>query len=174
VNEPGRKEAVMKTITLSVAVVALFLSGCSREHTGLPVPSEPSPLPAPAPPPPPPSPQPPPPGSLFSEVYSEVTVGQVVHGRPTPNDPECVAVPGFTCQHFRVTPATDGTLTVVITFSHDPLRQVLDLSAMSAEGWTVWANHDALEMGITRGRTYEITVWYLTPGVEFELRTSLN
>lgn len=103
-----------------------------------------------------------------------MAVGQVVNGRPTPDDPECVDVPGFTCQHFRVTPATDGSLTVVITFSHDPLRQVLDLSLMSAEGWTVWANHDALAMGVMQGQTYEITVWYLTPGVEFELRTSLN
>jgi hypothetical protein len=168
VNELRRKEAVMKTLALLVAVVALIASGCSHEHSGIPVPSGPSPVPAPAPP------QPPPPGSRFSKIYSEVTVGQVVHGAPTPSDPECVDVPGFTCQHFRVTPSTDGTLTVVITFSHDPLRQVLDLSLMTAEGWTSWANHDELAVQVMRGQTYEITVWYLTPGVTFELRTMLN
>jgi hypothetical protein len=160
----------MKTITLPVAVVALFLSGCSREHTGLPVPSGPSPVPAPAPAPP----QPPPPGSRFSKVYSEVTVGQVVQGAPTPNDPECVDVPGFTCQHFRVTAEADGTLTVVMTYSLGAVKQVLDLSLMTTEGWTSWASHDALAVQVTRGQAYEITVWYLTPGVTFELRTMLN
>jgi hypothetical protein len=171
VIEPGHKEAVMKTIALLVAVAALFAFGCSRDHTGPPLPSTPSPTPSPTPAPAPPQL---PTGSRFSEVYSEVAVGQVVHGAPTPHDPECVDVPGFTCQHFRVTPAADGTLAVVMIVSLGVATQVLDLSVMTAEGSTSWSQHYTVEEPVTHGKTYEITVWYLTPGVEFELRTSLN
>ena len=161
----------MKTIALLVTVAALFAFGCSRDHTGPPLPSTPSPSPSPTPAPAPPQP---PPGSRFSEIYSEVAVGQVVHGAPTPKDPECVGVPGFKCQHFHVTPTAAGRLVVAMTVSLGPATQVLDLSLMMPTGLTTWSNQNALEVPVTRGETYEITVWYLTDGVAYELRTSLK
>src|SRR5262245_66409605 len=103
----------MKSFTLCAAFVLLLASGCNKEHPEFPVPTGPSspggPPPPPQPPPlPPPQPTPPSPGSPFSSVYSELAVGEVVHGAPASNDPECVEVPGFRCQHFRLTPDADG------------------------------------------------------------------
>ncbi len=125
--------------------------------------------------PPPSSPTPACPSSLssfpadpFSERYTWTTVGQAVSGRFAAADPPC---DGFHCQYFRLTPPTDGMLDVEMTYSLGTARQVLDLSLSDPQSRIWWA---PLCVPVSAGTTYQITVWYGTPGVEFELRASLR
>jgi hypothetical protein len=48
---------------------------------------------------------------------------------------------------------------------------LLDLSPADSQGSKWW--HPVLA-SVKAGTTYEITLWYVKPGVEFEFRTSLQ
>ncbi|MGH9384492.1 MAG: hypothetical protein ACRD2N_09425 [Vicinamibacterales bacterium] len=108
------------------------------------------------------------PADPFSEPYQWIAPGEHVSGRFEADDPQCF---GFHCRYFRLTPPNNGVLHVEMTYSLGQVKQPLDLSLSDAQSRIWWA---PLCVGVTGGTTYQITVWYLTPGVEFELRTSLR
>ena len=152
----------MGKLSASVACVALFLAGCGSDSgTRTPLgPSQATPAPAT-------------PRNPFAETYTQITVGEVVSRRVATTDPACEA---WHCQHFRLTAPTTGRLEVVMTYSTGNL----DISVTDSEGRESW---DPAPVGglvrvsamVTAGVTYQMTVWeYEFPGVEYELRTTLQ
>jgi len=144
--------------------VTLLLVGCDgRETVSAPSSLPPPTIVAPSPAPPP----------AFSERYTPIVVGEIVSRSVTADDPPCADFPEFRCQYFRLTVPSDGRLDVAMTSSLGAVRQPLDISMRDsqqrAEGW--W---HPISASVQAGSTYQLTVWYGTPGVEFELRSSLR
>lgn len=155
----------MRTLSRSVLCLGLLAIACGDGLRW-------EPLPAPSQIPPPPSGTDPPspfPGSPFSERYTPITVGQVVTGRVAADDPRCVGDPAFQCQYFRITAPSDGLLAVALTAAGGNVDLSVTNSAMQ-EWWAPIAR-----VPVTAGATYQITLWeYEEPGVQFELRSSLQ
>jgi hypothetical protein len=122
----------------------------------------------------------PPPAPVFLEPYTQLTVGSTFARTVDRSaNPECIGVPGFGCQYFRIMPDRDGTLEVEVNWviATQP-DQGLDLSLESARG-QVWADgfgngQTSLRSFVKAGETSQITVWYTFPGVEFTLQTALQ
>ena len=144
--------------------VALLLVGCDGPHTPSALrPLQVSTIVAPPPPSFPP----------FSERYSQIVAGQMVSRSVTADDPPCAEYPEFRCQYFRITPPSDGRLDVAMTSTLGAVRQPLDLSMRaSRQGPEEWWH--PISASVRAGSTYQLTVWYGTPGVEFQLRSSLS
>jgi hypothetical protein len=108
----------------------------------------------------------------FAETFTQIELGEVVHRLVAADSPECVELPGWKCQYFRVTVPNSGMLMVDMTFSLGGVTtQGLDLSLADSQGSKSW--HPVVAP-VKTGTTYEITLWYVTPGVQFEFRTSLR
>ena len=155
----------------SIASLALLATACSDvSHPVLP--TAPSQVPAPSPTPAA--------AFRFSEPYTQVSVGDVVTRRGRTDDSECVDLPGWHCHYFRITAPSDGTLDVLLKWVLETQpNQPLDLSFTDSDGRTFWSEYGPgpqgrLRASVKAGSIHQITVWYTFPGVEFELRSSLE
>ncbi|MGH9331500.1 MAG: hypothetical protein ACRD09_13750 [Vicinamibacterales bacterium] len=93
----------------------------------------------------------------------------MITGRVAADDPRCVGDEGYQCQYFRLTAPSDGLLAVVLTTSGGNVD--LSVSNSALEQW--WLPIERVP--VKAGATYQITLWeYERPGVEFELRSSLQ
>jgi hypothetical protein len=163
-GETTRSSILVCVWAICVAVVG---TGCDfgpkRSSTVL------SPTPVTAPPVPPPPPRP----AHFSERFTEVAVGDLVRHSFTEADPVCDEYPPLLCLFYRVTPGVDGVLDLNLTITKRNPIQGLDISLwdpqLGADTW--W---DPVRAPIKAGVTYQITVWYGTPGVEFEMRSAIR
>lgn len=145
---------------LALIVCAMLLaSGCNGIPTG------PAQLPSPSSPTAPPAPSPP----RFVDTYRQITVGEVVSGRATAEDPVCEA---WHCQYFRLTSPSDGVLEVVMTATGN-----LDAAVADTEGRKWWdpapEARVRVRAPVKAGATYQIEIWEYTSGA-FELRTSME
>lgn len=130
-------------------------------------------------PPPPVATAPPP--SVFQEPYTQLIVGSTFQRKVDRSaNPDCIGVPGFGCQYFRITPERDGQLDVEVKWVLETQpNQALDLTLESATT-QVWADFPPpmatafLTGRVKAGETSQITVWYTFPGLEFTLRTALH
>jgi hypothetical protein len=128
----------------------------------------------------PPAPRP----FTFAEQYTEIVVGEVVRRLVTSENPECTDEPGWKCQYFRLTAPIDGTLEVMTIVWRGTVLQGVDFSLDESGGWKWWSPTSGqprdgepwppLRVPVKGGTTYQITVWYVTPGVEFEIRSSMQ
>jgi hypothetical protein len=108
---------------------------------------------------------------VFAEPYTQITVGEVVKGQVTGHDPVCDS---WNCQYFRLTAPSDGRLQVMMTYSIGTSTGSanLDLFVTDSAGRQWWYPDPVPAKG---GATYQIAVLeYESPGVEFELRTSMQ
>lgn len=156
---------------LSITCLALLATACSTANPVSPTPQITIPVVTPAPPP-----------FAFVQSFTELTVGGKIHrkvGTGTGN-PECVDLPGWGCHYFRITPASDGVLEVMLTWVLETQpSQPLDLSSADSRGTSSWSTYgpgpkDVLSLPVKSGSTYQMTVWYTFPGVEFEISASLQ
>ena len=120
------------------------------------------------------------PPPVFLEPYTQLIVGSTFQRRVDRSaNPDCIGVPGFGCQYFRITPERDGVVSVEVTWIPETQpHQGLDLTLDSSTG-QVWADFfggavTSLTSLVRAGETSQITVWYTFPGLEFTLRTSLD
>jgi hypothetical protein len=146
----------MRQLIGAVGCFALLTAACGNQGNPIGPVRVPSPSPAPTPPP-------------FADTYTQISVGDVVSGRATADDPVCDA---WHCQYFRLTASRDGVLEVVMTPTGN-----LDASVTDSQGRTWWDPKPGLQVRVSTpvkaGATYEIAIWEYTSG-QFELRTSLQ
>jgi hypothetical protein len=134
--------------------------------------------PVPAPVPPQPAPFPP-------VEFTKITVGEKVAG-VVPTSPEgCVGNPEWPCVYFHVTPPTDGTLVVDLTYRPEtqPMGrfglQGVDVSIVEESGGETWAQFSTPTTTNARARAkagvvYRIILWYAYPDLEYVLETRLE
>ena len=104
-----------------VGCATLIAAACGSHDSSFKLPTTPtqgSPI-APAPAPPAPAPAPPAPRPLNPSDYISIEIGQVVQRTIEGDPPACLEEPQWPCQHFRFTPASDGTVTVLLTYAPD-------------------------------------------------------
>jgi hypothetical protein len=121
---------------------------------------------------------PPPPASFAPLEFTPIEIGAVFQER-VDNPQECIDDLGWPCRYFRLTAPASGTLTVTVT-SPRGTRTPGDLtvSEMDRMGYT-WAqfateNETRVTAPVVAGRSYDITLWYVTTGLDIELRTSVQ
>jgi hypothetical protein len=174
-----------------VTMVACDDGRTSRPHLVNPLaPSASTPAPAPAPPPPAPAPPPAfaPPPPLPREFppfdITSIAVGDVI-SRTNGEAPECLGEPSWPCLYFRVVAPGTGTLEVALSYAWGTQgNQGVDVTLREAgKSGELWAQsysptgprwHTTLTAPVIAGRTYDITLWYTFPNLEYELRTSLR
>jgi hypothetical protein len=144
----------------AIACIA-FTSGCSGDGNFPPTAPSRPPVPVPTPASP----------FAFSSTYTQITVGEVISRHVTTDNPECIEERGWACQYFRITVPTSGTLKIVMTSKRGPSGQGVDLSLADSRGSKWW---DPVNAVVEANATYEIAVWYVTAGAEFEFQTSLE
>jgi hypothetical protein len=144
----------------AIACIA-FTCGCSGDGNFPPTAPSRPPVPVPTP------------ASAFSfsQTYTQIEVGEVVSRHVTTDNPECAEERGWSCQYFRITVPAAGTLRIVTTSKPGPSGQGVDLSLADSRGSKWWDPVIAL---VEANVTYEIAVWYVTPGAEFEFKTFLE
>ena len=120
------------------------------------------------------------PAFKFNEPFTELALDQTVQRHVAANGPDCVDLHGWNCHFFRITPASDGVLDVYLawTLETQPV-QALDLSLGEANGWQHWADYGPgpqghLHLHVSAGQTYQITVWYMFIGVDYEIGSSFD
>jgi hypothetical protein len=164
--------------TLFVIACAVLAAACSDFARTSPL----SPTALPSPPNVPVATPPPPPGVyVFQQPYTEMTIGTTVQRTVDRSaNPDCVGVPGYGCQYFRITPESDGVLNLDLTWVLETQpHQVLDLTLESGTTGQVWADFfeasaTYLTTRVKAGETAQITVWYTFPGIEFSLQSVLH
>ena len=121
---------------------------------------------------------PPPPRSFAPLEFTSIVVGVPFRGR-VDSPQECVDDLGWPCKYFRLTVPVGGTLSVSVT-SPRGTRVAADLTINEADrrGYT-WAqlsteNETRVTAPVVAGRSYDIIMWYIPDGFEFELRASLQ
>lgn len=159
----------MQRLLFLIVSMAACATGCS--DIILPaLPTAPSQVPAPAPVP----------VFAFAEPYTRISIGDVVVRRAGTDDSECVDLRGWHCHYFRLTAPSDGRLDILLKWVLETQPfQPLDLSLADSKGITSWSEYGPGPQGrlrtlVSAGSTYQFTVWYTFPGVEFELRSSLE
>lgn len=157
----------MRTLARLAVCLGLLAAACGE---GGQVPTQPAAIP--------PLPVPP---FAFQPQFTEIALGEVVNRRVTADAPECSPFDPWPCQHFRLTAPSDGNLEVAMTYSvQTQPYQALDLSLVNSVGSQVWGSAGTvfpelrLIASVRTGAVYQITVWYTYPGVEFQIRTSLQ
>ena len=117
----------------------------------------------------------------FQEPFTELSVGSSIQRKvDEAANPECLGVPGFGCQYFRIMPDREGMLDVEVKWVPETQpNQGLDLSIESSASGQVWANisgvaRTLLSTRVKAGETSQITVWYTFPGLEFSLQAVLR
>lgn len=162
---------------LAIGCMMLLSTACSQQNPFSPTLAVPNSSSTP-----PPTPAPPRLG--FAEPFTELTVGSTLHRRvgSAAENPECVDFPGWGCHYFRITPTRDGLIETHLTWvlATQP-NQVLDMSITDANGLSSWANLDlnagplsVATLDAKAGHTYQVTIWYTFPGVEFDLQALLQ
>jgi hypothetical protein len=154
---------------ISIVCLGLVALGCDRGLPTAPTPGATAvPLPTPSP-----SPQPP--------LGSHIEVGEVITSRVTSDDPLCGHNTPFPCRYYRLTPARDGVLQVTLAWNPQLVDDYpLDMSVIDPQGkdWAatvVGRAQRGVSVRVTAGASYVIEIWsFLSPGVEFELRSSLS
>jgi len=162
----------MHRILPAIGCIALLSTACSQASPVFPSPQITTPTISPAPAAP----------FAFAQPFTLLTIGGQVHRKvgSGAENPDCVDFPGWGCHYFRITPSTDGVLEVVLTWLLESQpSQPLDLSSTDSRGGTAWSNYGpgsrgALSIPVKAGSTYQMTVWYTFPGVEFEIGASLQ
>jgi len=115
------------------------------------------------------------PPTALSDRYTQITPGEVLIRRVTTDDPLCVGFPEFRCQYFRITSPSSGDLAVGIMTIRGIGGQLQDVSVLELGGTDIWGPIGGqVSIAVKPGNTYQITVWYAEPGVEFELRTLIR
>jgi hypothetical protein len=113
-----------------------------------------------------------------------IAVGDVI-SRTNIDAPECIRSDRWPCLYFRLVAPGTGTLEVTLTYiwgtqgsqSVDvSLREVGTFSDVWAQAFseTGLRRDAALSAPVLEGRTYDITLWYTFPNLEYELQTSLR
>jgi hypothetical protein len=157
----------------------LFALGCSALLAGCDgtLPTSPSRLPLGTPPI---AGKPLPPPFAFKEPFTLLTIGASIERTVVKEaNPDCPDVPGFGCQFFRVVPEADGNLDIDVSWVLESQpNQGLDLTIEDEDGTQFWANefrpgHVGVYGPVLAGATYQVTVWYTFPGLEFALGSSL-
>jgi hypothetical protein len=93
----------------------------------------------------------------------------------TADDPPCAGFPEFRCRYFRLTVPGNGHVDAAVTAIRAAWHYGLDLSVTDSSGGERWGLTGGQSTIAARaGDTIQFTVWYATPGDEFELRTSLR
>jgi len=104
----------------------------------------------------------------FAQPFTQIYVDELVRTRVHAEDPACVDNPVWRCKYFRITPASDGTLDVVLAFNGGNL----DLSLIDSDGHRWW---HPVSAPVRAGVTYQITVWeYEFTGLDYDMRASLR
>lgn len=134
---------------------------------------------------PPPVYVPPPPRQFPPFEITTIAVGDVI-SRTNLDAPECIGFDRWPCLYFRVVAPSTGTLEVTLTYAYGTQgNQGVDVSlreaGTSAERWAQTSGTTALQQWYTtltalvvEGKTYDITLWYTLPNLEYELRTALR
>ena len=173
----------MKAMLPWVLGCGTLLAACDTHDSSFRLPTNPTqttPL-APAPAPPAPAPPTPAPRPLNPSDYTPIELGDVVQRTIEGNPPACLEEPQWPCQHYRFTPASDGTVTVVLSYIPDTqppgrggLPQGVDISISGA--WAEYGDKTTtrLTTAMSGGREYPLTLWYTYRGLSYELRTSLT
>ena len=143
-------------------------------------PSVSTPAPAPAPPPVfvPPLPREFPPFEITTIAVGEIT-------RTNRDAPECLGYLGWPCLYFRFAAPLSGTLEVELSYAWGSQgNQGVDVSLREAGTFPeLWAQsssatgsrwHTTLTAPVVEGKTYDITLWYTFPNLEYQLRTALR
>jgi hypothetical protein len=160
-------ETAMRILFPSVLCLGLLAAACHGSNLPV-IPTAPAQTPAPAPPAPPIP-------FAFAERYTPITVGEVVSPLVTADDLPCVGFPEFRCLYFRLTPPSTGSVEAVVTTTRGVAAQLQDVSVADSDGVEWWGPIGGrVSVAVRAGTTYQITVWYAAPGVEFELRTSMR
>jgi hypothetical protein len=158
VNTEGRR-AMSRRLLAAIACVA-FTSGCGHEGTTFVPTTSPPPVAVPLVP------------FAFSPTYTQIAVGDVVSRHvTTTTDPECLDGSHYLCQYFRIAVPTNGTLKIVFKATAGEKGQGVDLSLADSTGSMSW---DPVVTSVLANTTYEIAIWYVTPGATFEFQTFLE
>jgi hypothetical protein len=153
----------------------LLAAACDNHDSSFRLPTNPTQAAPLAPTPTPPAPRP-----LNPSDYIPIEIGEVIQRTIEGDPPACLGEPQWPCQHFRFTPASDGTVTVLLTYIPDTqppgwggLPQGVDISIGGA--WAEYGDRTTtrLRTAVTGGREYPITLWYTYRGLSYELQTSL-
>ena len=149
---------------IGCGLLAIACSGRTDRHIPTtPTQSIATPTPVPAPP------------FAFAEPYTQITAGEVISRRVTADAPPCVGFPEFRCQHFRLSAPANGHIDVTVTTIRSVWYLGLDVSLTDSSGREYWGPVGGENtLAVRAGTTYQMTVWYATPGDEFELRSSLR
>jgi hypothetical protein len=121
---------------------------------------------------------PPPPVPFAPLVFTPLEVGAVFQGR-VDNPQQCIDDLGWPCLYFRLTVPISGTLSVSLT-SPRGIRVPADLTVRVVDGGAyTWAQlfsetETRVTAPVVAGRSYDVTMWYVNTGVEFELRPSVQ
>lgn len=121
---------------------------------------------------------PPPPVSFAPLEFTSIEVGTLFQERVN-NPQECIDDLGWPCRYFRLSAPISGTLSVTVT-SPRGTRGPGDLTVSEvgrrAYTWAQFAteNETRVTAPVVAGRSYDITMWYVTNGLDIELRTSVQ
>jgi hypothetical protein len=116
----------------------------------------------------------------FSEPFTELLPSQTITRHVAADGPECVDLPGWNCHFFRISMPSDGTLDIHLAWALEAQEgQSLDLSLEESNGRAHWSNYGPgpqgnLRMQVSAGRTYQLTVWYMFIGAEYEIQSSFQ
>ena len=154
----------MRQVGPALVCVGLLATACDRAPVQPTLPPTPLPsvsVPAPGP---------------FADQYSDIKIGETISRRVTADTPNCLHYPQWSCLYFRFTPETDGNVEVALS-SPAPVPPV-DMSVNDASGREWWSDlmthRLVVNIVVRAGTTYQIAIWYVSPGVEFELGCTLR
>ncbi len=163
--------------------LGLWLVACDRPASRLYLvnplaPSASTPAPAP------PIYVPPPPRQFPAFEIATVAVGDLI-SRTNLDAPECIGELGWPCIYFRVVAPSSGTLEAALSYAWGTQgNQGVDVTLREAGTSTeVWAQsfvstgprwHTTLTARVVEAKTYDITLWYTFPNLEYELRLSMR
>lgn len=126
----------------------------------------------------------PPPRQFPPFDITTIAVGDIVT-RTNLDAPECLGFDKWPCLYFRIVPPSTGTLEVALSYVWGTQGdQGIDLSIREVGTFRdVWAQsfdstgprlRAVLTTAVAEGKTYDITLWYTFPNLEYELRTALR
>jgi hypothetical protein len=162
-----------------VAGVALLAIGCnpdSRRKFGLPTsPTETAP---------PPIFVQPQPRQFPPYEITTIAVGEVIN-LTNLDAPECIGFDRWPCLYFGLVAPSTGTLDVTLSYAWGTQgNQGVDVSLREVGTFReFWAQsfsstgprwQTVLIADVVEGKTYDVTLWYTMPNLEFELRSALR
>ena len=117
-------------------------------------------------------------------AITSIEVGEVI-SRIIDNPPECIDESRWPCVYFRLVAPSAGTLEVVLTYKTGTQgSQAVDVTVRKVgTSRYVWAQanarsgvewHTDLTAPVTAGVSYDLTLWYTFPNLQYELRTRMR